>query len=287
MTTMPPNNDKDITPEVISNMSYTDFIAFIKETNRCPGGKKTVRIIAQNAFLTKESHVLEIGSNTGFTSLEIARTVKCRVEGIDINESCIREAQNILDSETKPVRNLVSFSVASAYDIPFSAEIFDLVIVGGATSFMDRKSRAVSEYKRVTKTWGFISVTQLFYATPPPTSVVKSVSSAIGVEIEPWGEERWLNVFTDREHDLELYYYKSYGLNDRPKEHIDEYVGYFIKKPHIQSLSKPVQIAIADKWQNYLAIFNRNHKYLGFFTALLRKRGSPEEPELFMSNDLI
>ena len=39
-------------------MSYVDFISFIQETNRCPGGKDTINWILQNTFANKSLLVL-------------------------------------------------------------------------------------------------------------------------------------------------------------------------------------------------------------------------------------
>lgn len=144
----------NISVQRINNLSYTDFIALIRETNRCPGGKDTVRRVVQNSFVNRGSRVLEVGSNTGFTSLEVAHLVKCRVDGIDISENCVLEAKNKLCEDTEEIKKLVNFQVGSAYEIPFDNDTFDLLIGGGATSFMDKKKKAVSEYVRVVKPWG-------------------------------------------------------------------------------------------------------------------------------------
>jgi ubiquinone/menaquinone biosynthesis C-methylase UbiE len=164
-----------LTPETIEQMNYSEFISLIRETNRCPGGKDTIRKIIQNSFINTNSKVLEIGSNTGFTSLEIAHSIKCDVIGIDISESCINEANRLLKQDVPDIQRCVTFKEGSAYNIPFIDNTFDLVVAGGATSFMEEKSRAISEYMRVLKSWGFLSVTQLFYKTKPPQEIVESV----------------------------------------------------------------------------------------------------------------
>lgn len=261
-------------------MSYTDFIALIKETNRCPGGKDSVRRIIQNTFIDKKSKVLEIGSNTGFTSLEIAHTVKCQVVGIDISESCVNESLNRIKYDTSEIRKIVNFRVASAYEIPFSKNSFDLVVTGGATSFMDNKSKAVKEYIRVVKPWGFISATQLFYFKKPTQRVINNVSYALGVRIEPWSENDWLQVFNDSR--LELYHYEKHGLSIRSEDSINEYINYFLRKPHLNKLDKDLKQMIKEKWKEYIDIFNENHRYLGYYIAIFRKNLVPEEPELFI-----
>jgi ubiquinone/menaquinone biosynthesis C-methylase UbiE len=266
----------------IQKMPYTDFIALIQETNRCPGGKDSIRRIIQNTFLTNNSHVLEIGSNTGFTSLELARSVKCEVEGIDVSASCIKTAGELSSLDDTNIKSKVHFQVGSAYDIPFPNNSFDLTIVGGATSFMDDKKKAVDEYFRVTKPWGFIAAIQLYYHTLPPKPLLRELSALIGVEIKPWLEADWIKVFkNDSNPLLELYSFESHRLTNQPEEKLDKYINYFLEKPHLKKLSVVEREAIKIKWRGYLNVFNENHKYLNYFIAIFRKRSVEEEPELF------
>lgn len=269
------------TNKQIEDMNYTDFISFIQETNRCPGGKSTVRTIIKNSFINNNSTVLEIGSNTGFTSLEIARSIKCQVYGIDISTSCVKIANQTLSEDIKEIQKLVKFKVGSAYDIPFKDNNFDLVVAGGATSFMTNKEKAVTEYLRVLKAWGFLSITQLFYTSKPPSRVLTSVSNALGVTINPWTESDWVSLYKNMDKNLELYFYEKKILKEKSKKVIDDYINYFMTKPHIAVYSDDTKKIIKDKWQYYLDIFNENHQYLGYFIALFRKRISQEEPELF------
>jgi ubiquinone/menaquinone biosynthesis C-methylase UbiE len=273
---------KNLTKSEIKQMNYTDFIALIKETNRCPGGKDSIRKIIQNSFINSSSKVLEIGSNTGFTSLEIAHIVKCEVKGIDVSENCVIEARNRLAADIPEIQSLVNFSVGSAYEIPYHDNYFDLVVSGGATSFMDEKQKAISEYIRVVTPWGFISATQLFYIKQPPKEVLEKVSEAIGARINAWSEEDWLKIFKNSNTGLELYYFEQNELQSRPDYIIEEYIDYFLKKPHLQNYPEDIKEEIRKKWLYYINIFNENHKYLGYFIALFRKTKYPEEPELFI-----
>jgi ubiquinone/menaquinone biosynthesis C-methylase UbiE len=266
----------------IRNMSYTDFIAFIKETNRCPGGKDSIRKIIQNSFINENSYVLEIGSNTGFTSLEIAHISKCKVEGIDISQACVDEANSRLNQDVISVKKNVRFSLGSAYNIPFKDNTFDLVVAGGATSFMNEKNTAITEYLRVLKYWGFLSVTQLFYIQTPPKHLLESVSKIIGIDIQPWTGNDWLDVFKTKHENLELYYYEKNYLQNRSVQDIDNYIKYFMSKSHIRNLNPTVKQLIYDKWKGYIDVFNENHKYLAYFIALFRKDLYPEESELFI-----
>ena len=267
-------------PIDFENMSYVQFISFLRETNRCPGGKQTINWILRNSFANKDSRVLEIGSNTGFSSLEVARLLKCQVFGIDIVPEAVETAKQELKLDTPEIQKCVQFEVGSAYDIPCDDNSIDLIISGGSTSFMDDKSKAVREMFRVLKPWGFCSVTNLFYHTKPPKHVLDAVSNIIGVKINYMTADDWTKIYTQN-NIFEVYKLEKIKLSEQPANVIDDYIEYFMEKPHIKKLSDQEKTALRNKWRSILDVFNENHKYLGFIRCLLRKRQIPEEPELF------
>ncbi len=261
-------------------MPYVDFISLLRETNRCPGGKDTINWILQNSFANQNSRVLEIGSNTGFSSLEVARLIRANVLGIDVSEAAVSVANQELLRDTPQIQQLVKFVVASAYDIPCADQSIDLIISGGATSFMDDKSRAVSEMHRVLSNWGFCSVCNLFYHSRPPRQLLDKVSEIIGVKINYMTADDWMQIYTNNK-VFEVYKLETVPLASQSDERLAEYVDYFMSKPHIKSLPLEDLVAIRQRWMEILQIFNENHKYLSFIRCLLRKRPIEEEPELF------
>jgi ubiquinone/menaquinone biosynthesis C-methylase UbiE len=269
-----------LTSKDILKMSYVQFIAFLKETNRCPGGKKSIRLILQNTFANSNSRILEIGSNTGFTSLEIARITAREVIGIEPIQEAVDESNNLLMSDTQEIQQKVRFLKASAYDIPFTKEAFDIVIAGGATSFMENKNKAINEYYRVLKPWGFLSISNLYYRQNPPKDIVSQVSEIIATSIKPWGINEWRDLFLSQ-NLFELYHIDTHNLIPVNYEEILNYVEIFINKPHIQNLSTDTKETIRKRWIQTITVFNENIKYLGFFIAIFRKRYLSEEPELF------
>ncbi len=280
------NNKNSISSDDIKKMNYVQFISLIQETNRCPGGKHSINKIVQNSFIDSNSIVLEVGSNTGFTSLEIARTAKCKVFGIDIEQEAVEIAKNKLKSDTQEIQNLVSFGTGSALEIPFPDNYFDLIVTGGATSFIADKQSAIKEYYRVLKPWGFLSVTNLCYINTPPNNIIEQVSKIIGVNIETWGPDEWLNLFS-KQNKFELYLFEKYKLYERKKNIIDDYIDYFMQKPHLKDLSLDTKEAIKFRWRDTISVFNENHKYLGFILTLFRKAHIEEEIELFSKFSLI
>ena len=83
-----------ITSEDISKMDYNQLIGLVKETNRPPGGRRTLFEIINRTCIDRESRVLEIGTSTGFTAIELSKLVKCKIISIDINEMSLKEAQD-------------------------------------------------------------------------------------------------------------------------------------------------------------------------------------------------
>lgn len=270
-----------LTPFDIENMSYVDFISLLRETNRCPGGEQTINKIVSKTFLDRESKVLDVGSNTGFTSFEIARLAKCHVNGIDVSETAVNTAIDKLKEDTEDMQNRVKFTVASAYNLPFKDNSFDVVVVGGATSFMDKKSKAVSEYFRVLKPWGFVSITNLFYKTKPSATLLSDLSEILGVNINPWTLGEWLDVLKPEREDIELYHKETNDLVMPSADYLREYVDSFLVKDHLVKLDGAVKEVIKNRWINTLNVFNENNKHLGYVLLLLRKRKIIKEPSLF------
>ncbi|MCF7798847.1 methyltransferase domain-containing protein [Candidatus Woesearchaeota archaeon] len=267
----------------IKSLSYTDFISFIKEENRPSGGKNTVREILKNTFSSKETKVLEVGCTNGFSSLEIARTIKCQVVGIDINKESIKLA-NKRKNKDATISNLVTFKEASAYDIPFKDESFDLLFCGNATSFMDEKEKAIKEYKRVVKQWGFIATSPIFYVKETPNEIIEATSKEINGSIKKYTKKDWKDMFEEK--GFEIYYSKDYEFKFLSETDLEEYVSYFLKKEHIKNLSKEQQNQIYNRWKKTISIFNENLKYTNFSIMILRKRFEKEEPEAFLAKEI-
>lgn len=273
--------NKYMEKDEIKKMSYTDFIAFIKETNRCPGGKDTIRKIFNILNTSSNTKILEIGSNTGFTSLETLHITESKIEGIDVSENCVIESNLRKSYESKEMQERINFQKGSAYDIPFRDSQFDILLAGGATAFMDQKEKALSEYFRVLKNWGFVCITPLVYKTDPPLELLDEVSKAIGIKIEKMSTDDWINLFFINNENYELYYKETNSVKSVDELELNNYINFFLEKPHIRDLSAEIKEMILEKWRGYISVFNENHKYLNYSILIFRKTLYPEEPELF------
>ncbi|EMF0334093.1 methyltransferase domain-containing protein, partial [Enterococcus faecium] len=230
-----------------SNYNYVDLLSFVEETNRCPGGKRTINKILQLTLLNSRNgynlKILEIGSNTGFTSIEIAKLIPgSRVIGIDVNSNAVKAANEKLQLQTNELNDRVTFIVGDASDLPFEDNEFDLVICGGANTFINEKFRekAVAEYRRVLKPYGFLSVTNLFYNQPVPKNILEDLKKVLGFEIKPWRRSYWLNLLNNS--GMEIYHYDEIEMEAKTEERVKENSYEIVSKS-----SKFIDLSLKDR----------------------------------------
>lgn len=263
-----------ITPQKIKKMGYVDLMAFLGEINRPPGGKDSIRILVQNCFITKDSKVLDVGCNTGYVSFEIAHLAKCSVVGVDINENMIKAVKKI--RKKNPLGHLTEFKVADATNLPFQKEIFDVVVSGGSTAFVKYKTKAIEEYKRVLKQWGFIADINFFYRMKPPISLLKKMSSILDIKIEPWDINYWINLY--KESGLEKYFIHVSRIRPVSSQAIEEYCSTMASE---KRLSQDTKLELKKRLLKIMVVFNENHRYLDYGIFVFRKRPEMEQISLF------
>jgi len=270
------------------SLSYVDLLSYIEEVNRCPGGKRTIRDIIVRSQIESGSRILEIGSNTGFTSIEIAKLKDCSITGIDVNSQAVKKSTEILQKEPKFIQDRVNFQVADASNLPFEDETFDLIVTGGANTFIpdEQRAKALTEYKRVLKPYGFLSVTNLFYNSKIPDNLLNKMSVILGFKVKPWTKYYWLKLLLNA--GLELYTYEDKKMRSRPEKVVKDYVEKLVyNSPALENAPDNIKESYQEKWFNIMKVFNENHKYLSFMAVLLRKNHTSEQQELFIEEDVI
>lgn len=257
---------KKLTVSDIYNLSYVDFMANLDENNRPPGGKDSIRQLVQNTFLNPDSKVLDVGCNTGFCTFEIAHLVKCFVTGLDINISMVASANNFLKNYHADLLNKVKFLLGDGQRLPFDDNVFDLVMSGGSTAFIDNIPQAIKEYARITKPWGFVAEINFFYHTKPPKKLIKNLNDMMGINIQPWDEKYWLKEYEKA--DLEMYYYTLEKITAKSQKQVLEYCNGLINRKNWSADVKKVALV---KLVKIMHLFNENHKYLSYGVFIMRK----------------
>lgn len=209
-----------MTTDDIKKLDYSEIVGILDERNRPSGGIKTIQEVCLNSFIKTTSKVLEIGSNTGFTSVNINLLTGSEVTGVDINEISIK---NALNYEQKTGAS-VEFVTASATSLPFPDSQFDMVWASNVTSFISDKSKALSEYSRVLNYRGYLVLVPIYYTQNPPQEILDSVSQAINSQVEVRDKNHWLEMvsdnFADSEEKFELTYSSDYIYLDQEDRYI-------------------------------------------------------------------
>ena len=261
-----------MTEEVLRSIPYVELMAYLGEINRPPGGKDSIRRLVQNCFLNHTSNVLDVGCNTGYCAFEIAHLAKCEVTGVDLSPEMISEANKHIN----PSDGNIKFTIADGMRLPFADNIFDLVTSGGSTAFISDKAKAIAEYRRVTKMWGFIADINFYYAKEPPKQLLSKLNELLGITILPWSADYWRHLYDNAE--LEPYYEHHGDVSAVSDEAVAAYCKTMAAE---KELDKKLETILVERLKEAMLLFNENHRYLRFGVFIRRKRPEPEQCTLF------
>ncbi|PKM93602.1 MAG: class I SAM-dependent methyltransferase [Firmicutes bacterium HGW-Firmicutes-1] len=266
--------------EDIKKMDYNQLIGLVKETNRPPGGFNSIKLLALSAFLTPNSRVLEIGTSTGITSIELAKLVGCKIKAIDINPVSIEEAKKRAKAEG--VDNLIEFEVQDATNTTFPDNFFDMVFCGNVTSLIEQREKAFAEYIRVLKKNGFIAAIPMYYIKKPSKELIEDVSAAIQVNIIPWDRKYWFEFFKDEK--IELCWYENYQFDTIKTEDVHAFSDEILKRDHLKCLKLEAYEVLKKKYREFMMLFRDNLSHMGYSLMLIRKTQYEVDNELFTSS---
>ena len=139
-----------------------------------------LRRFIRHLKLKPSSHMLEVGSGSGGTALFVARTVGCRITGLDINASGIRNA-NLLARRQK-LHGLAHFQRADASRrLPFATNSFDAILSNDAMCHLPRREAVLREWFRVLKPGGRMLFTDAMVITGWLANEEIATRSSIGL----------------------------------------------------------------------------------------------------------
>lgn len=267
---MPPS----ISPEDVHDMNYVEFMAFIDETNRPPGGKKAVRELIESCNIRSSDVVLDVGCNTGFVSFELTRVAECDVVAIDLSSKMVKQTKARTRKQYSP--HPISCVLGDAQNLPFHEGMFDRVVSGGSTAFIHDRKRALTEYRRVVRNWQFVGEINFYYAEEPPDQLINKLNDRMGTNIEKWKLEDWIELYEGA--GFEIYDISTNEIESVPLREVQEYARTLALN---KGINKPVQKAIETRLRDLMELFNRNHEYLNYAVITLRKRPVKEQVSLF------
>lgn len=116
--------------------------------------------------ISADTLVLDIGSGLGGTARHIARTRGATVTGIDLTEAFVETAQTL--SKMVGMGQSTAFRHASALDICFTADSFDLVTMFHVGMNIEDKAKLMSEVHRVLEPEGVFALFDIMAETEAP-----------------------------------------------------------------------------------------------------------------------
>lgn len=258
---------KDLTIEEIETMDFSTLVAVVREPNMCSGGRETIRTAIKEGNIAGALNILEVGSNTGYSSIEFAITLPdSKVTGIDINPLSVAFATE--KAKSYNIKN-VEFICSDATNLPFENNVFDVLFVSNVTSFIPDKKTALKEYIRVLKPQGLIVAAPISYQSLPPYHVVKKVEAAIGASLTVADRAQWTDYFEKA--GLSLYFSKSYEYVCSTYQEINEYVEMVMAQDHLKYYSLEIQQELSKRLQYFYKLFDENLSYAGFDILIYRK----------------
>jgi len=272
---------KKLTPKDIKEMDYNEIIAITKETNRPPGGLSSLITIINTIMINDKKRILEIGTSTGFTALELCRITGCKVYGVDINKLAIKEAST--RAKKLKIKNAY-FKIGNVEKLKFQDNYFDVVIVGNIFSLVKNKKKALSECKRVLKDNGYLVAIPMYYIKNPPKKIVSEVSSAIKVPIRVLRKSEW-EVFL-RDSNLEFFRVFDYMFEYVPNYKIKSFVNKILSAEHLKILKEETRKALRKRYFQFIKLFRDNLSYMGYSIFILRKNNLPFDEELFIGKEV-
>ena len=255
----------------VENMNYFELLAWLGIGSSHPGGFPATKQNLDVIRVRPEEYVLDAGCGSGLTACHLAKTMGCKIMGIDINPQMVEKAS--LRAEKEGVSHLVEFRVADVYALPFAKDSFDLVIAESVTVFLD-KVKVYREFFRVLKPEGRIADLEMALLRDLPANLRKQLEECFGSGTNPLPFQEWLDALTQAGfQDVDIK--NAQPLRNRGNIIIDE-----LKKDWllIRELTEKVsrQPGLVPRLQKNAAFMKRYQGYFGFGLVYGRKPTPPQ-----------
>lgn len=127
------------------------FLAKLGKTRLRPGGKEATDWLIQQGAFSQDKQVLEVACNMCTTSIYLAHTYGCHIQGVDINKKALEKAQENISAAG--LESYIQVQQANAVKLPFDDNQFDIVLNEAMLTMLPIaiKEKALREYYRVLK----------------------------------------------------------------------------------------------------------------------------------------
>ena len=166
-----------------------NFLARLGKKRLRPGGITATNWLIEQGQFSKDSHVLEVACNMCTTSIELAQTYGCSVEGVDRDPKTLEKARaNIHEAG---LDELVHVQQANAMKLPFPDDSFDIII-------NEAKIKAIKESLRVLKPGGRLLTHDVSFTEEGMEEQLASLRQTINANVEPLHVADWQKLFEEQ-----------------------------------------------------------------------------------------
>jgi arsenite methyltransferase len=178
----------------VEEMNYFELIAWLGIGSSHPGGFPATQKNLDALQIKSEEFVLDAGCGSGLTACHVAKTIGCKIVGIDINPVMVEKAQR--RAEKEGVSHLVTFEVADIYRLPFEENHFDVVMAESITVFLD-KDKVYGEIYRVLKPQGRVADLEMALLKELPAPIKQQMEACFGSSTNPLSFDEWAKVLVE------------------------------------------------------------------------------------------
>ncbi|EGQ3526190.1 class I SAM-dependent methyltransferase [Staphylococcus pseudintermedius] len=266
----------------VEKLDFSSLVGIVREPNMCSGGRETIRRIIIEGNIAPDSKILEVGSNTGFSSIEFANVLpNSKVIGIDINKQSVEFSKQ---KAKKYLVNNVEFIHSDARNLPFEDNSFDVVFVSNVTSFINEKETAIKEYLRVLRPGGMFVTAPIYYRNIPSSKMINEVELAINAKLDIQKKEDWKRLFLKKE--LFLYHESDYEYIKSSDKEINEYVEMVMSQKHLNKYTKETRNELSERLKYFYTLFDENLSFAGFSILIYKYKDANNIPVLHKTKKL-
>lgn len=135
---------------------------------------KIIELIIKES--NKAQTILDIGTGTGEIPIALADSVE-KIVATDFSQEMVNIAN--LKIEKLHINN-ISFQVQDCYNLPFSDEIFDIIIVSNLLHLLDRPEQFLNSIKRLLKRNGKLIVPTFLHNESIKTKIISKIMEIKG-----------------------------------------------------------------------------------------------------------
>lgn len=257
----------------VEAMNYFELLAWLGIGSSHPGGFPATKQNLDVVQVKPEEYVLDAGCGSGLTACHLAKTIGCKIIGVDINPQMVEKA--CLRAEKEGVSHLVEFRVADVYNLPFANNCFDLVMAESITVFLD-KVKVYREFYRVLKPEGRVADLEMALLGELPANLRSQMEEYFGSGTNPLSYAEWRLALSQAGfQDVDI-------KNPQPLKNNSKVIMNELKKDWllVKGLAEKVstQPGLLPRLQKNANFIKKNQGYFGFGLVYGRKP-APSAPQ--------